>query len=113
MMRKTLYAALSALLMLLVPVVHAATPKDTVVIAGAIDDIITLDPAEIFEFSGAEYAGNTYDRLIGYDPEDVSNIFGVVAESWEVGDDGKTYTFKIRPGITFASGNPLTAEDVE
>jgi peptide/nickel transport system substrate-binding protein len=91
---------------------HAATPADTLVMAWQFDDIITLDPAEIFEFSGAEYAGNTYDRLIGYEVEDVSKIYGVVAESWDVSPDGKTYTFKIRKGIKFASGNPLTAEDV-
>jgi peptide/nickel transport system substrate-binding protein len=92
--------------------VNAATPKNALVMAWQFDDIITLDPAEIFEFSGAEYAGNTYDRLIGYEVDDVSKIYGVVAESWEVAPDGKTYTFKIRPGIKFASGNPLTAEDV-
>ena len=34
-----------------------------------------------------------------------------LAESWSVADDGMTYTFKIKPGITFSSGNPLTAED--
>jgi peptide/nickel transport system substrate-binding protein len=90
----------------------AATPKDALVMAWQFDDIITLDPAEIFEFSGAEYAGNTYDRLIGYDVDDVSKIYGVVAESWETAADGKTYTFRIREGIKFASGNPLTAEDV-
>lgn len=90
----------------------AATPADTLVMAWQFDDIITLDPAEIFEFSGAEYAGNTYDRLIGYEVDDVSKIYGVVAESWTVSPDGKTYTFKIRNGISFASGNPLTAEDV-
>ena len=112
-MHKILAAAAAMLLSLAASFTHAETPKDTVVMAWAIDDIITLDPAEIFEFSGAEYAGNTYDRLIGYDPEDVSNIFGVAAENWEVSDDGMTYTFKIRPGITFASGNPMTAEDVE
>jgi peptide/nickel transport system substrate-binding protein len=89
-----------------------ATPADTLVMAWQFDDIITLDPAEIFEFSGAEYAGNTYDRLIGYEVEDVSKIYGVVAESWTVSPDGKTFTFKIRDGIKFASGNPLTAEDV-
>ena len=92
--------------------VHAATPQNTLVMAWQFDDIITLDPAEIFEFSGAEYAGNTYDRLIGYDVTDVSRIYGVVAESWQVATDGRTYTFKIREGITFASGNPLRAEDV-
>ena len=91
---------------------QAATPKNALVMAWQFDDIITLDPAEIFEFSGAEYAGNTYDRLIGYEVTDVSKIYGVVAESWKVGADGRTYTFNIRQGIRFASGNPLTAEDV-
>ncbi len=67
----------------------AATPPDTLVMAWQFDDIITLDPAEIFEFSGAEYAGNTYDRLIGYEVDDVSKIYGVAAESWTVSPDGK------------------------
>jgi peptide/nickel transport system substrate-binding protein len=88
------------------------TPADTLVMAWQFDDIITLDPAEIFEFSGAEFAGNTYDRLIGFDVDNVSDIYGVIAESWEVAADGKTYTFKIRKGVKFASGNTLTAEDV-
>ena len=91
---------------------QAATPKDTLVIANAIDDIITLDPAEIFEFSGAEYAANTYDRMITFDVDNVSDISGNIAESWEISDDGMVYTFKIREGVTFASGNPLTADDV-
>ncbi|WP_417810869.1 ABC transporter substrate-binding protein [Thalassospira alkalitolerans] len=89
----------------------AETPKNALVMAFAIDDLITLDPAGMFEFSGLEYAGNTYDRLIGFDNDDVSKIYGVVAESWDVSDDGLTFTFKIRDGIKFASGNDLTAED--
>ncbi|WP_425515497.1 ABC transporter substrate-binding protein [Microvirga antarctica] len=92
--------------------VRAATPPDTLVEAWQIDDVISLDPAEIFEFSSSEIAGNTYERLINYDPKDVSKIFGEVAESWTVSPDGKTFTFKIRPGKKFNSGNPLTAEDV-
>ena len=90
---------------------QAETPRDTLVMAYQFDDIITLDPAEVFEFTAAEYAGNTYDRLIGYDVEDVSKISGVAAESWNISDDGKTYTFKMRPGIKFVSGNPMTAHD--
>ena len=90
----------------------AGTPKDMLVMAWQFDDIITLDPAEIFEFSGAEYAGNTYDRLIGYDVDDVTQIYGLLAESWKISEDGKTYTFKIRRGVKFASGNPMTAGDV-
>ena len=91
---------------------QAETPPDVFVQALSIDDIITLDPAEIFEFSGAEYGAQVYDRLITYPVDDVEDIQGHVAESWEVSEDGKTYVFKIRDGITFHSGNPLTAEDV-
>ena len=89
----------------------ADTPEDTLVQAWQIDDMITLDPAEVFEFTAAEYAAQVYDRLITYPVDDVEALKGLVAESWEIADDGKTYTFKIRDGITFHSGNPLTAAD--
>lgn len=89
-----------------------ATPADTLVQAWAIDDTITLDPAESFEISPAEFIGNTYDMLVRLDPDDTSKVVPGVAESWSVSDDGLTYTFKLKKGITFASGNPITAEDV-
>lgn len=92
--------------------VMADTPKDALVMAYSIDDIITLDPAEIFEFSGAEYSANTYDRLVNFDVNDVSKIYGVAAESWTVSDDGLTFTFKIRKGMKFPSGRAITAKDV-
>ncbi|MFZ1428614.1 MAG: ABC transporter substrate-binding protein [Geminicoccaceae bacterium] len=91
---------------------RAATPKDGLVMADFIDDIISLDPAEVFEFSAAEAQAQIYDRLVTYPPDDVSKLEGLVAESWTVSDDGLRVTFKIRPGIKFHSGNPLTAEDV-
>ena len=110
-MRKLFACAVAACMAVATVTAQAATPRDVLVMAFTIDDIISLDPAEIFEFTAAEYAGNTYDRLIGYDHENVSNIYGVAAESWTISDDGKTFTFKMRPGIVFPSGNPMTAED--
>ena len=89
----------------------AETPADTLIQAWAIDDVISLDPAEVFEFTASEVLGNAYQGLVGYDPEDVSDIFGVIAEGWEVSEDGKTFTFTIRDGLQFASGNPITAAD--
>lgn len=91
---------------------HAATPKDTLVIALAFDDIITMDPAEAFEISAGEIMGNCYDRLLRYDVADPSKLLPDIARSWSVAADGKTYSFDIKPGLKFASGNPLTAEDV-
>ncbi len=91
---------------------QAATPRDTLVVAWAIDDIITMDPAESFEISAGEIMGNTYDRLVRLNIDDPSKIIGDLAESWSVSEDGKTYTFKLKPNLKFASGNPITAEDV-
>jgi len=92
--------------------VQAATPKDTLVIALAFDDIITLDPAEAFEISAGEIMGNCYERLIRYDVADPSKLLPDLAKSWAVAADGKTYSFELKPGLKFASGNPLTADDV-
>ncbi len=88
------------------------TPKDTVVMAKQIDDIISLDPAEAFEFSGVEVGANVYDKLIGVDIKNGNALVGDLAQSWTVSDDNLTYTFKLRPGVKFHSGNPLTAADV-
>ena len=90
----------------------AATPKDTLVVALAFDDIISLDPAEAFEISAGEVMGNAYDRLIRYDVADPSKLLPDLAKSWKVSADGKTYSFELKPGLKFASGNPLTADDV-
>ncbi len=94
------------------PALQAATPKDTLVVAWAIDDIITMDPGESFEISAGEIMGNAYDRLIRYDVNDPSKLIPDIAKSWSVSAGGKMYSFELKPGLKFASGNPLTAEDV-
>jgi peptide/nickel transport system substrate-binding protein len=92
--------------------VFAETPKDTLVEGFAFDDIITMDPGEAFEISTAEMTSNTYSLLVRLDLNDTSKVVGDLAESWTVSDDGLTYTFKLKQGMKFASGNPVTAEDV-
>jgi peptide/nickel transport system substrate-binding protein len=104
-------AALSVM-MLSAPQAFAATPADTLVVGFAIDDIISLDPGEAFELSTAEVTANTYEKLVTLDPNDTSKVVGQLAESWKISDDGLTYTFKLKPNLKFASGNPITAEDV-
>ena len=59
--RRTLLGAAGASPLLWASVFRPAfadTPKDTVVMAKQIDDIISLDPQESFEFSGNEVCGN-------------------------------------------------------
>ncbi len=90
----------------------AETPKDTLVEAFAIDDVISMDPGEAFELTAAEITGNTYSMLVRLDINDTTKIVGDLADSWTVSDDGLTYTFKLKSGLKFASGNPVTAADV-
>jgi peptide/nickel transport system substrate-binding protein len=111
MLKSFKYALLAGALLALSPQAFADTPADTLVIAKSIDDIITLDPAEAYEFMGIEVIANTYDRIMRLEPTDITKLVPGVAESFSVSDDGKTFTFKIRAGQTFASGNPITAAD--
>ena len=103
------YALMAGALIAFSPQAMAATPADTLVIAKQIDDIISLDPAEAYELSGIEVISNTYERLMQFEPADINKLVPGVAESVAV--DGKTFTFKIRAGNKFASGNPVTAQD--
>jgi peptide/nickel transport system substrate-binding protein len=111
MLQRLKYALAAAVLLVLAPQALADTPKDTLVIAKNIDDMISLDPAEDYELSGIEVIANTYDRIMRFEPTDITKLVGGAAESVTVSDDGKTFTFKMRPGMKFASGNPVTAQD--
>ncbi len=96
------------------PATWAETPANMLVIANRIDDITTLDPAESFEFAGADVIRNVYMKLVNFDPSDLDKGYQPeIAESWTVSDDGKSITFTIRDGLSFHSGNPIRAEDVE
>ena len=90
----------------------AQTPHTTLVQAMAIDDIISLDPAECFEISGGEMVGNVYERLVAFDLDDPSVLRGMLAESWEIDAEGRRYDFRLRPNLRFASGRAITAADV-
>jgi len=80
--------------------------------AMAIDDIISLDPAEAFEISGGEMIGNLYERLVEFDLDDPSQLRGMLAEGWEIDAEGRRYDFRLRPNLRFASGRPISAADV-
>ena len=54
---------------------------------------------------------NVYEGLVEIDQE--GQIRPLLAESWEVSEDGTTYTFQLRPGATFSNGEAFTAEDVK
>ena len=111
--RRALMASSAALpLTSVIPAAWAATPKDTVVFASQIDDLITFDPGECYEISAQIINSDIYDRLVRYEAEDMTKLVGGVAESWTVSPDAKTYTFKLRPNQKFESGATVTADDM-
>lgn len=91
--------------------VAAPIPRDTIVMAKRIDGIQSLDPAEAYEISGLEAVGNLYDRLLDEDPDHPGRVRPALAQSWQVDPTGRRYTFALRPGVRFASGDPVTAAD--
>ena len=51
-----------------------------------------------------------YDSLVGIDAD--GNYVPKLAESWEMAEDGMSFTFHLRKDATFQNGNPVTADDV-
>lgn len=91
----------------------AQTPRSALVIAAQIDDLVALDPHHSFEVTGSDALKNIYDQLFAIDETKSSaELMPGLAESFSVSDDGLTFTFRIRQGVRFHSGNPLTAADV-
>ncbi|UCE53993.1 MAG: ABC transporter substrate-binding protein [Desulfobacterales bacterium] len=105
-------AFLALLMMAETPGVDAAGSKDVLVIGMATSDIISLDPAKAFEFSGVGLDAQIYDRLLDFPAGRFDKPELSLAKSYEVSPDGKTWTFHLRKDVKFHSGNPLTAEDV-
>ncbi|MBQ6374809.1 MAG: ABC transporter substrate-binding protein [Clostridia bacterium] len=56
---------------------------------------------------------NCFDRLVETDTVDgEAQIVPGLADSWEISEDGLTYTFHLHEGVTFQNGDPFTADDV-
>ncbi|WP_083864696.1 ABC transporter substrate-binding protein [Nocardia brevicatena] len=85
----------------------AATVGDTIRF-GFLADMQVPDPDIFYEGEGLQVTLNVYEGLVAYKP-DSSEIGPGLAESWTVAEDGRTYTFKLRAGVTFHDGTPMTA----
>src|SRR4029078_7439208 len=89
--------------------VHAETPQNVLVVAQAIDDAVSFDPAEGFELTTVQSFNNLYQRLVQSNRDDGTKIDPALAASWEAGSDGKSLTFALADA-KFASGNPVRPE---
>jgi len=109
-MKKTLYILLSVLLLcsLLAGGCQPAAPQGDVLNLYGIDPL-TLDPAVSGEMTSHEYIMELFSGLVYLD--DNLEPAPDIARSWEVSDDGKTYTFYLRQDVVFHDGREVRAED--
>jgi len=107
MFRSALRSTVSAGIM----VAAMATASAQVLEIGADSGPTGLDPHLITAFpSFMVVNGNIYEGLTAIDKD--LKVIPSLAESWTVSEDGKTYTFKLRSGVTFHDGSPMEAADV-
>ncbi|MFQ6607621.1 MAG: ABC transporter substrate-binding protein [Fidelibacterota bacterium] len=80
---------------------------------------VSLDPQQIWDAVSHKVASQILEGLVTFSPDSLK-LLPLIAESWEISDDGRTFIFKIRRGIRFhddpcfpgGKGRELTAEDV-
>ncbi len=80
-------------------------------VIGRSQDAISLDPAITTDSDSFKVTVNLFENLVKYAPGN-SDIMPSLAESWKVSEDGLTWTFKIRKGVQFHNGDPLTADSI-
>jgi peptide/nickel transport system substrate-binding protein len=85
--------------------------KETLVY-GTTEKIIDMDPANAYDFHTWEIFYNIYQGLLKF-PAGKTNLVPGLAESYEISDDGKEYTFKLRKGLKFSDGTSFDANAVK
>lgn len=89
-----------------------AAAKDTAILATS-DEPYRFFAQSKQSCSGADnlVLSNVYDCLLRLEPDGA--LTPALAESYELSEDGKTYTFHLRQGVKFHDGSEMTAEDVK
>jgi peptide/nickel transport system substrate-binding protein len=94
---------------------------ETVLTIGFYANVTSIDPATACSTEDAKITTQLYDRLVGYGTKTLDDgtvvrddtVFAPrLAQSWDLSEDGKTYTFHLTPDVTFPSGNPVDADAV-
>ncbi|WMJ75789.1 MULTISPECIES: peptide ABC transporter substrate-binding protein [unclassified Sedimentibacter] len=91
------------------PAEQAAGNDDYLVWNIAVDSQ-TWDPTLNSSADGGHIIQNLFEGLTR---ETKDGIEAAAADSWEITNDGKTYTFKLKEGLKWSDGQPLTAKDFE
>ena len=93
--------------------IFAQTRKNALVLGIDISDTITLDPARLAQYTSPMTVSAAYDPLVTMTPGDYINVKPSLATKWARTPDGKGWRFTLRDGVKFASGAPMTVEDVK
>lgn len=80
------------------------------VVVGISQDLDSLDPHKAVAAGTKEVLFNVFEGLVK--PDKDGNLVPAVAENYELSEDGKVYTFYLRPDVKFHNGTLVTADDV-
>src|SRR5438128_12220630 len=109
--RRTWMIAALILAIALVSGAGAAPPKDAIVI-GLLAEPVTMDPPQITDLNSSRVTKRIFEGLVSQELGSYKLVPGL-AQSWDISRDGLTYTFKLRPNVTFHDGTPFNAEAVK
>lgn len=90
----------------------SSSEKVTSLIYGSGADPRGLDTALVDDNESAKATMQIYECLLKY-KDDSTEVEPCLAESWDISEDGLTYTFKLRQGVKFHDGTDFNAEAVK
>jgi peptide/nickel transport system substrate-binding protein len=114
-MKRLFRSALAAASLLAAAVVAAPAGAQTppnVLVVGQIAEPKSLDPHTVTATNDFRILVNVYDGLVRF-KDGTLEVEPALAESWDISEDGKTYTFKLRQGVKFHDGSEFNAEAVK
>lgn len=86
------------------------TDSKTSVTVGIAQELDSLDPHKAVSAGSEEVLFNVFEGLMKPSPD--GEVVPALASDYKVSDDGLTYTFTLREGVTFHNGEPVTVKDV-
>ena len=89
----------------------ASGDVDSTFVFGASGDPSSLDPAFASDGESFRIARQIFEGLVGVEPG-TADPAPLLAESWEQSEDGLSYTFQLKEGVTFHDGTEFTADAV-
>ncbi len=88
-----------------------ASDVDTTFVFGASGDVSSLDPAFASDGESFRVARQIFEGLVGVEAG-TADPAPLLAESWEQSEDGLSYTFQLKEGVTFHDGTEFNADAV-